>query len=102
MYFCAIQLAYTISRNFHCDAIMPVVKLSWCVALEPMTDSKCKPVHTQWTLLKLEASGDVICHKAIVLNGYQWLDKTTFQRRRYSRKKMVATQGDSPLAMSLF
>ena len=24
-----------ISRNFHCDAIIPVVKLFWCVVLEP-------------------------------------------------------------------
>ena len=29
------QIAYIISRNFYCDAIIPVVKLFWCVALEP-------------------------------------------------------------------
>ena len=32
-----------ISRNFHCDAIIPVVKLFWCGALERMAGSKCKP-----------------------------------------------------------
>ena len=36
MLFCAIQLAYNILKNFHCDAIigLPVVKLFWCAALD--------------------------------------------------------------------
>ena len=34
-----------ISKNFHCDAIIPIVKLFWCVALEPIAGSKCKPGH---------------------------------------------------------
>ena len=35
MFFCAIQLAYIILKNFHCDAIigLPVDKLFWCAAL---------------------------------------------------------------------
>ena len=35
MFFYAIQLAYKILKNFHCDAIigLPVVKLCWCGAL---------------------------------------------------------------------
>ena len=35
MYFCVIQLAYKIVKNFHCDAIiaLPVVKLFGCTAL---------------------------------------------------------------------
>ena len=49
------SLPYIISRNFHCDAITPVVKLFWCVALEPMTDSRCKPQKGQWAVLKLES-----------------------------------------------
>ena len=32
VFFCAIQLAYEILKNFHCDAIIPIVKLFWCVA----------------------------------------------------------------------
>ena len=53
------QIAYIISRNFHCDAIIPVIKLFWCVALEPMAGSKCKPGQGQWAL-KLESCCDVI------------------------------------------
>ena len=56
---CWPPLAYIISRNFHCDAIIPVVKLFWCVALEPMAGSKCKPGQGQWAL-KLESCCDVI------------------------------------------
>ena len=35
MFFCAIQLAYEVLKNFYCDAIidLPVVKLFWCAAL---------------------------------------------------------------------
>ena len=58
--FCAIQLAYIISRNFYCDAIIPVVKLFWYVALESMIDSKGKPGQGQWALLKLESCCDGI------------------------------------------
>ena len=32
-----------ISKNFHRDAIIPVVKLFWWVALEPTTNPKCEP-----------------------------------------------------------
>ena len=53
------QIAYIISRNFRCDAIIPVVKLFWCVALEPMAGSKCKRGQGQWAL-KLESCCDVI------------------------------------------
>ena len=53
------QIAYIISRNFHCDAIIPIVKLFWCVAFEPMAGSKCKPGQGQWAL-KLESCCDVI------------------------------------------
>ena len=53
------QIACIISRNFHCDATIPVVKLCWCVALEPMAGSKCKPGQGQWAL-KLESCCNVI------------------------------------------
>ena len=53
------HIAYIISRNFHCDAIIPVVKLFGCVALEPMAGSKRKPGQDQWAL-KLESPCDVI------------------------------------------
>ena len=53
------QIAYIISRNFHCDAIIPVVKLFWRVALEPMAGSKCQPGQGQ-RALKLESRFDVI------------------------------------------
>ena len=55
-----IHLAYIISRSFHWDPITPAVKLFWCVAFEPMTDSKCKPGLNQCALLKLESFCDVI------------------------------------------
>ena len=38
---------------------MPVVKLFWCVALEPMAGLKCKPGQGQWAP-KLESCCDVI------------------------------------------
>ena len=57
VFLCCIKLS--ISRNFHCDAIIPVVKLFWCVALEPMAGSKCKPGQDQWAL-KLESCCNVI------------------------------------------
>ena len=53
------QIAYIISRNFHCDAIILVIKLFLCEALEPMAGSKCKPGQGQWAL-KLESCCDVI------------------------------------------
>ena len=36
MFFCAIQLAYKILKNFHCDAIigLVIVKLCLCAALD--------------------------------------------------------------------
>ena len=52
------QISYVISRNVHCNAIIPVVKLFWYVALEPMAGSKCKPGQGQWAL-KLESCCDV-------------------------------------------
>ena len=47
-------------KTFHCDAIIPVVKLFWWAALEPTTNSQCKPGQSQWVLLKLESCCDVI------------------------------------------
>ena len=49
-----------ISRNFHCDGIIPAGKLFWWVALEPTTNSKCKPRQSQGVLLQLESCCDVI------------------------------------------
>ena len=49
-----------ISRNFHCDAIILVVKLFWWVALEPTTNTKCKPGQSQRVLLKPESCCDVM------------------------------------------
>ena len=61
---CHVFLCYPtsllISRNFHCDAIFPVVKLFQCVALEPTTNAKCKPGQSQSVLLKLESCCDVM------------------------------------------
>ena len=61
---CHVFLCYptclSFSRNFHCDAIIPAVKLFWWVALEPTTDTKCKPGQSRWVLLKLESCGDVM------------------------------------------
>ena len=57
VFLCCFKLS--ISRNFYCDAIMSVVKLFWCVALEPKAGSKCKPGQGQWAL-KLESCCDVI------------------------------------------
>ena len=61
---CHVFLCYptclSISRNFHCHAIIPVVKLFWWVALEPTTDTKCKPGQSQWVVLKLESCCDVV------------------------------------------
>ena len=34
VFLCCIKLPI-ISRNFHCDAIIPVIKLFWCIMLEP-------------------------------------------------------------------
>ena len=34
LFFCAIQFAYIILKNLDCDAITPIVKLFWCVALD--------------------------------------------------------------------
>ena len=48
-----------ISRNLHCDAIIPVVKLFWWAVLEPKNNSKSKPGQSQWILSK-EPRCDVI------------------------------------------
>ena len=48
-------MTLVISKNFHCDAIIPVVKFFWWVALEPTTNTKCKPGQVHWLLLKLES-----------------------------------------------
>ena len=42
MFFCAIQLAYKILKNFHCDAIIGllIVKLCLCVALDNCRNSE--------------------------------------------------------------
>ena len=99
---CHVFLCYRtcllILRYFHCDAIIPVVKLFWWAALEPTTNSKCKLEQSQWVLLKLESCCDVI--KPFLSRALSWLDNTTFQRRRYSWKRMDKTQADVPLAMS--
>ena len=96
MSFCAIY-------QTDCDATIPVVKLFWWVALEPMTNSKCKPGHnSQWILLEPES----FCELLMSLSDCSqrlWLNKTTFQSRRHSWKRMVATQAlqaNNPLAMS--
>ena len=61
---CRVFLRYPtcllILRNFHSDAIIAVIKLFWWAALEPTTNSKCKPGQSQSVLLKLESCGDVI------------------------------------------
>ena len=61
---CHVFLCYRtcllISRNFYCDAIIPVVQLFWWAALESTTNSKCKPGQSQRVLLKLESCCDVI------------------------------------------
>ena len=58
VFLCCIKLPIT-SRNFHCNAIMPVVKRFWCAALKPKAGSKCKPGQGQWAL-KLKSCCDVI------------------------------------------
>ena len=45
--------------------IIPVLKLFWCVALEQLTDSKCRPGQGQWALLKLESLCDVIKYRYV-------------------------------------
>ena len=57
---CFFSYCLLISKNFHCDAIIPVVRLSWWVALEPTTNTKCKLGQSQWVLLKLESCCDVM------------------------------------------
>ena len=59
VFFCAVSNCLYNSRNLHCNAIIPVIKLFWCVALEPMAGSKCKPGQGLWAL-KLESCCDVI------------------------------------------
>ena len=80
MFFCALQLAYMISTYFHCDAIISVVKLFWCVTLEPMTNSKCNLGLSQWSLLKLESCCDVI--KRLFSTAMAGQDNVLAQNRR--------------------
>ena len=57
------NLLNIIARNFHCDAIIPVVKFFVALRLnqyDRLKKSKCKPGQGQWALLKLEACCDVI------------------------------------------
>ena len=49
-----------ISRNFHCGAIIPSVKLFWWVSLELTINAKCKPEQSQRVLLKLESCCDAM------------------------------------------
>ena len=90
---CHVFLCYPtcliISRNFHCDAIISVVKLFWWVALEPTTNTKCKPGQSQWVLLKLESCCDIA--KRLFSTAIKAGQHKTFQRRRYSWKRVVAT-----------
>ena len=66
-----------ISRSFHCDVIIPVIKLFWCVALEPMAGSKCKPGQGQWAL-KLESRCDVM--KALLSTAMAGQDNVSAQK----------------------
>ena len=96
--YCHVFLCYPtcllISRNFHGDAIIPVVKLFWWAALEPTTNTKCKPGQSQWVVLKLESCCDVM--KGLFSTANQgWttqrssaggiLEKEWLQRRRMFR-----------------
>ena len=96
VFLCFIQLANIISRDLHCDAIIAVVKLFWCVALEPMAGSKCIPGQGQWAPLKLESCRNVI--KRLFSTAMAGQDNVWAQR--HSWKRMVATQADVPIAMS--
>ena len=79
-----------ISRNFHCVAIIPVVKLFWWLALEPTTNTKCKPGLSQWVLLKLESCCDVMkrLFSTAIMAGQH---NVPAHEVRYSWKRMVAT-----------
>ena len=78
-FFCAIQLAYIISRNFYCDAIILVVRLFWCIALEAMPDSKDKPGEGQWAMLKLQSCCDGI--KQLFSSAVAGQDNVLAQKR---------------------
>ena len=97
--FLCYPTCFLISRNFHRDAIIPVVKLFWWAPLEPTINSKCKPGQSQWVLLKLELCCDVI--KPLFLRAIMaGQHNVPAQKPRYSWKRMNATQADGPLAMS--
>ena len=86
-------------RNFHCDAIIPVVKLLGCVAFELMTDSKCNPGQGQWALLQLKSRCDVI--KRLFSTAIAGQDNVSEQKALLEENlRMVATQADVRLAMS--
>ena len=60
---------------------LPVVKLLWWAVLEPTTNSKCKPVQSQWVLLKLESRYDVIkplFSRAIIAGQHNVLAQKVF------------------------
>ena len=48
----------------------------------------------------VKAGGVVMSRSDCSRSQRLWLDKTTFQRRRYSWKRVVAAQADVPLAVS--
>ena len=64
---------------------MPVVKLFWCVALEPLTGSKCKPGQGQWAL-KLESCCDVI--KTLFSTAMAGQDNASAQKERERLQRM--------------
>ena len=99
VFLCYIQLAsYVILRNFDCDAIIPVVKLLECVALELMTDSKCNPGQGQWALLKQKSCCDVI--KRLFSTAIAGQDNVSAQKALLEQNlRMVATQANVRLAM---
>ena len=74
--------------------MISVVKLFWCVAFEPMTNSKCKPGQGKCALLKLESFCDVI--KRLFSTAMAGLDDVSAQKAFLEEN---GTQADIPLAM---
>ena len=89
MFFGAIQLA-VISRNFYCDAIIPVVQLFWCVGLDSLEQNHGVKMQT-WTRSMGTVKAVVVlrCHKTIVLKDYGWT------RQRFSSEGSVYVRGES-------
>ena len=81
VFFCAVSnCLYNLEKlSLRCNNT--VVKLFWCVALEPMAGSKCKPGQGQWAL-KLESCCDLI----IILNSYRWT------KQRFSAEGIVGRE----------